>query len=122
MKTASQMTIEELKNHKPEKADFSTIREMADKIAQTFQPEQIILFGSYAKGTATESSDVDFLVVMESNLPPPRRSVPIYRLLVDYLVPLDILVRTRAEMEKYAGLPYSLAGTARREGTILYER
>ncbi len=122
MKTASQMTIEELKNHKPEKADFQTIREMAEKIARAFQPERIILFGSYANGTATESSDVDFLVVMESGLPPPQRSVPIYRLMEDYMVPLDILVRTRAELEKYADLPFSLAGTVRREGIILYER
>ena len=40
------------------------ILSVADKIAKQFQPERIILFGSYAYGTPNEDSDVDLLVVM----------------------------------------------------------
>ena len=40
------------------------IRQVSDEIARRFQPERIILFGSYAYGTPTEDSDVDLLVVM----------------------------------------------------------
>ncbi len=40
------------------------IQRVSDEIARRFQPERIILFGSYAYGTPTEDSDVDLLVVM----------------------------------------------------------
>ncbi len=42
----------------------SQIQQVSDEIARRFQPERIILFGSYAYGAPTEDSDVDLLVVM----------------------------------------------------------
>jgi len=44
--------------------DAAQIRQVSDQIARRFQPERIILFGSYAYGTPTDDSDVDLLVVM----------------------------------------------------------
>jgi predicted nucleotidyltransferase len=40
------------------------IRRFARQVAERFQPDKIILFGSYAYGTPHEDSDVDILVVM----------------------------------------------------------
>ena len=40
------------------------IKEMVQRIVERFQPEKIILFGSYARGTAGPDSDVDLLDVM----------------------------------------------------------
>ena len=40
------------------------IREYVRRVAECFQPDRIILFGSYAYGTPNEDSDVDLLVVM----------------------------------------------------------
>ncbi len=40
------------------------IQDYANKIAERFRPEKIILFGSYAYGQPTEDSDVDLFVVM----------------------------------------------------------
>lgn len=48
----------------PPKIPMATIRRFAQRIAERFDPEQIILFGSFAYGTAHKDSDVDFLVVM----------------------------------------------------------
>src|SRR5437899_3061994 len=42
----------------------TAIRRLVERIAERFQPEQIILFGSYAYGTPRADSDVDVLVVM----------------------------------------------------------
>ncbi|MBI2120860.1 MAG: nucleotidyltransferase domain-containing protein [Parcubacteria group bacterium] len=42
------------------------IKEVADKIAREFQPEKIILFGSFAWGTPTEDSDIDLFIVKET--------------------------------------------------------
>ncbi|MEK7995668.1 MAG: nucleotidyltransferase domain-containing protein, partial [Planctomycetota bacterium] len=43
---------------------MSTIRELAEQIAEQFNPDRIVLFGSYAYGTPGPDSDVDLLVIM----------------------------------------------------------
>src|SRR3970040_1856091 len=42
----------------------AVIRRFARQVAERFQPDKIILFGSYAYGTPTADSDVDLLVIM----------------------------------------------------------
>jgi uncharacterized protein len=68
------------------------IRRFARQVAERFEPEKIILFGSYAYGTPHADSDVDILVVMpaRNELDQAMR----LRLAVDYHFPLDLLVRT----------------------------
>jgi predicted nucleotidyltransferase len=76
---------------------MSVIRRFARQVAERFQPEKIILFGSYAYGTPNEDSDVDILVIM-----PARnqldQAVKI-SLAIDPPFPLDIIVRTPKNME-----------------------
>jgi len=43
---------------------MNDIQELADRIAREFKPDRIILFGSYARGTAGTDSDVDLLVIL----------------------------------------------------------
>jgi predicted nucleotidyltransferase len=43
---------------------ISEIQELSNRIAQAYQPERIVLFGSYAYGTPTDVSDIDLLVIM----------------------------------------------------------
>jgi len=43
--------------------------EAVRRIVETLHPEKIILFGSYARGNPTSDSDVDLLVIMETDLP-----------------------------------------------------
>ena len=68
------------------------IRRFARQVAERFQPDKIILFGSHAYGTPHEDSDVDILVVM-----PARYEIDqacrIDRQ-VDPSLPLDSIVRT----------------------------
>ena len=47
--------------------DAQRIQQVSDEIVRRFRPERIILFGSYAYGTPTETSDVDLLVVMPAD-------------------------------------------------------
>ncbi|NUO82560.1 nucleotidyltransferase domain-containing protein [candidate division KSB1 bacterium] len=49
------------------------IGEMVEQIVASFSPERIILFGSYAYGKITTDSDVDLLVIMETDLPQAER-------------------------------------------------
>lgn len=67
------------------------IRKLARQIADKFQPEQIILFGSYAYGKPNIHSDVDLLVVM-----PARNEIDQavkISLAIDAPFPLDLIVR-----------------------------
>ena len=45
--------------------DRQTIQELCDRIVRDFQPERLILFGSYASGNPTPESEVDLLVVLD---------------------------------------------------------
>lgn len=73
------------------------IRRFARQVAERFQPDKIILFGSYAYGTPHEDSDVDILVVM-----PARNELDQAFKIHSTLLPpfpLDILVRTPKNLE-----------------------
>jgi len=98
------------------------LTEISQRIARAFDPERIILFGSHARGNASERSDVDLLVIARTAAPKPRRSVPIYSLLRDYPFSKDILVYTPEEVEAYRHLKTSLIHRALDEGIVLYEK
>ena len=51
------------------------ISEIVNKIASGYQPDKIILFGSYASGTPNEDSDLDLFVIKDTDLPRPQRAV-----------------------------------------------
>jgi predicted nucleotidyltransferase len=73
--------------------------EVTDRIVGAFNPQQIILFGSYAYGQPSPDSDVDLLVIMESEERPVKRAAMISRLLRPRPFPIDILVRTPEEIQ-----------------------
>jgi predicted nucleotidyltransferase len=79
---------------------YKQIAELTTRIIEAEQPEKIILFGSYASGTATESSDIDLLVISRSTLPRPERELRLTRQLFGSGVPYDLLVLTPEEMEE----------------------
>ncbi len=76
------------------------IRAVVDKIVQDFNPEKVVLFGSYAYGKPTIDSDVDMLVVMKSNERPAARAAKIYAAIQGKTFPMDILVRTPEELKE----------------------
>ena len=105
------------------KIDEALLSEMTSRLVKTFQPEQIILFGSYAWGTPTEDSDVDlFVIVKESGLSPARRAAQAHRCLQGLGIAKDILVRTQAEADKYRYVHASLECRIFENGRMLYER
>src|SRR5438270_8359403 len=73
------------------------IRRFAREVAEKFQPDKIILFGSYAYGTPHEDSDVDILVIM-----PARNQLDMafkIHCTIEPPFPVDIHVRTPKEMK-----------------------
>ena len=57
------------------------ILRMVDKIRAGYDPERIILFGSYAYGEPTEDSDIDLFIVKDDPRPPIDRRLAVKRLL-----------------------------------------
>lgn len=95
---------------------------MAVKIAKQFNPEKIILFGSYAQGKATEDSDIDLLVITETDLPDQERYAAVRRLLAGYPVAFDIIVKTPEEYQRSRGLVNHIVYFADKYGKPVYER
>jgi predicted nucleotidyltransferase len=99
------------------------IRRMVRRLVRQFDPDQIILFGSHARGTAGPDSDVDLLVVM----PVERKDKPALEVamgvaLHDIRVPLDIIVTSPEDLAWRRRYPGTLERPATLEGKVLYAR
>jgi uncharacterized protein len=71
---------------------------LSERIAQEFQPERIVLFGSYAYGTPNDDSDIDILVVLPFKGKAMRKALEIIRK-INPQIPVDLLVRTPEQVE-----------------------
>ncbi len=98
------------------------INEVVTKIAKQFNPEKIILFGSYGAGNPTPDSDLDLLIIQETDLPRHKRSFDIQKALIGSMIPMDILIYTRTEFEKEKNEKFSFLGSAVKTSKVLYER
>lgn len=103
--------------------DDALLREMTARLVETFQPEKVILFGSHAWGSPHEGSDVDlYVIVPESSERPLQRARRALACLSGLRVAKDVLVRTRAEAEKFRHVYASLESLIFEKGKVLYER
>ena len=98
------------------------IDQIVQKIVDQVNPLQVILFGSYARGTPATDSDLDLFVVVESHLPRHKRSAKIRLLFSPAPCPLDILVYTPQEVESCSGMVNHIVTHVMTTGKILYER
>jgi predicted nucleotidyltransferase len=98
------------------------VSEIIRRIVHTARPEKVILFGSRARGDARPDSDLDLVVIKESDEPRHRRAVPLYLALVGLNVPVDVMVYTPEEVQDWSAVPQAFITTVVREGKVVYER
>jgi uncharacterized protein len=98
------------------------INDIVKRIATNFNPEKIILFGSYAKGNASNDSDLDLIIIQDTKLPRHKRSFDIQKSLIGSLIPMDILVYTIMEYEQEKDVKHSFLNSAIKTSKILYEK
>ncbi|MEK7993459.1 MAG: nucleotidyltransferase domain-containing protein [Planctomycetota bacterium] len=96
------------------------IDDAVKRIVEQFHPAKIILFGSRARGSVGPDSDVDLLVVMDVEGSKRRQAVEIDLALSDRTFPLDLIVVTPEEFEKYRDVVGHIVYPAIREGKVLY--
>jgi uncharacterized protein len=75
------------------------IRAIAKRIAEKFDVEKIILFGSHANGKATGISDVDLLVVSNTKMHYSELRYRIYTELKDIPIPLDVVIKEPRQID-----------------------
>lgn len=78
---------------------MTEIEAVCDSIAREFRPERIVLFGSYANGSATADSDVDLLVIMPFQGKSGQMAAAILNR-VNPDIPVELLVRTPDELQQ----------------------
>ena len=83
----------------PQTHDILT--QIVERITEHFQPESIILFGSYARGTAHVDSDADLLVVMNVAGSKRKQAIEIDLCLQGSPIPTDVIVVTPEDIERY---------------------
>ncbi len=96
------------------------INRMVKRIVKKFHPEQIILFGSHARGEAGPESDVDLLVVMDFKGSKLKKMAELRGTLHDIAVPVDILVTRPEDFAWRKDVVGTIEWPAFREGKVLY--
>ena len=96
------------------------IEEMVRRIVEQFHPEQILLFGSYARGEAGPDSDVDLLVVMPVQGSKRAAQLQVRLALHDIRLAKDIVVVTPDQFKRQRDIPGTIIRPAFLEGKVLY--
>jgi uncharacterized protein len=98
----------------------SIIDEIVEQIKTQITPLQIIVFGSIARNEAKAGSDIDLLVIMPNGTHRRKTAHKLYRTIRKIDVPLDILVATLQDLEKYQHDPSLIYHHILQEGVEVY--
>ncbi len=102
------------------------LHRMVRAIVDEVDPEQVILFGSRARGEARDTSDIDLLVIEAEPFGPGRsrrgEMNRLYKALRSFRPPTDILVFSKEDVEYWRDSLNHVLARALREGKVLYER
>ena len=99
----------------------SLFKEIIARIVRKYQPEKIILFGSFAWGKPNRDSDIDLLIIKKTKKRFLDRLFKV-RNIVDGEIPLDVLVHTPKEIEKRLKLGDFFYREILERGKVLYEK
>ena len=99
---------------------MNQIKQLCRRIGRQFQVDRIVLFGSYAHGSATDDSDVDLLVIMNHTGKGWRMATEI-RGQIRPQFPLDLLVRTAQQVRERLSLGDCFFKEITNKGKVLYE-
>ena len=99
-----------------------SINDIVQRLKTQLKPVKVILFGSYASGTARDDSDIDLLIVADTDLPPVERFALVSRMLADFPVAFDIIVKTPEEYNRWRNIVNDIVYFADKYGQVLYEQ
>jgi predicted nucleotidyltransferase len=97
------------------------LSEIIHRIVKVAKPEKIIMFGSAARGEMRPNSDVDLLIV-KSGVHRRHLAQKIYENLIGVGFPVDIIVITPEDIERYGDSIGLVLKPALQEGKVIYEQ
>ena len=97
------------------------LSEVVDRIVNKFHPVKIILFGSWARGSAREDSDLDLLIVLPKVEHKRKAAIQIGNSLSNLPIGKDIIVTTPEDIEKHGKTVGDILLPAIEEGKVIYE-
>ncbi len=97
-------------------------KKIAEKVAFSYKPKKIILFGSVARGQANNQSDIDLLIIADSKETRPFRVKRIFEAVrgISRNFPLDPIVYSPEELDKRLLIGDPFVTKAVMQGTVLY--
>lgn len=95
---------------------------MVQRLVDRFGPEQIILFGSHARGAAGPDSDVDLLVIMPFTGSKRAKQLEMRLALHDIPLAKDVILASPDEVARRRNVAGTIIRPALREGKVLYAR
>ncbi len=98
------------------------LTEIIRRIIEVAQPEQIILFGSAARGEIGPNSDLDLLVVKSGDYHKGRLTGEIYLHLFGVGQAVDVVVVTPEDIDRFRNSHPLVIKPALQEGKVVYER
>ncbi len=98
--------------------DEATIEKAADLLREAAPGAKVILFGSYARGNATDESDLDFLVVEPEVRARRKETVRLRDVLRPLRIPVDIIVASEKTFRYWADTPNTVICEAAQEGRV----
>lgn len=107
------------------KEEVKTIlSEVVGKLKSEYKPLRIILFGSYAYGNPTEDSDIDLLILKNTNKRRVDRFVQVKKIIYNpnCKIPISPLVYSPKELEERLRIGDDFIKEIIQKGTILYEK
>jgi uncharacterized protein len=107
---------------KLKKISAKHIQAIIEQITSAYDPEKIILFGSYAYGKPNAWSDLDLLVIMNAPKGEVETALAMRKMLPPYPFSIDILVRSAKTIEKRKALGDGFLQEITQQGKVVYER
>jgi predicted nucleotidyltransferase len=98
------------------------LERIVKRLVKRFDPDQITLFGSHARGNSRDDSDIDLLVVLPVTGSKRLKQLEMRVALHDIHVPKDIIVATSDKVARRRNIVGTIIRPALREGRMLYAR
>ncbi|TAN75863.1 MAG: nucleotidyltransferase domain-containing protein [Gallionella sp.] len=97
------------------------IQQAVERLAAAASPSKVILFGSCARGDATEDSDLDLMVIEREVANKFEEMIRLHRVVGDVGIGVDVPVYSDQEASRRSQVPGTLLYWAFREGKVLYD-
>lgn len=98
------------------------IRQITNIMIRYYDPDKVILFGSFAKGTAHDNSDLDLLIIKETSVPKRYRGMDFRGIFAEFPISIDLVFLTPSEYEEERKQPYSFFYSVNHAKQILYDK